>query len=113
MRFLQNKRLFISILLILLVACTAILPNNNLSISIYVDETPSIQVAEKTPSLLMLSDSFEEASIMLPKAQYKLHYNVNSDINSIFSIYETSKFVLALQLALQTLVLDRRKQIMK
>ncbi len=102
MRYFYNRRLFISILFILLVVCTTFLPNNDFSLNHSDDKTPQFQ---------LLRNNFSDVSIMIPKTPNKLSYNVNSDINSIFKIYETSKFVLALQLALQVLIIDRRKQI--
>jgi len=110
MKYIYNRKFYISVLFILLVVCNTILPCSDFSGYIYSDKTSSPQFHDETPSLQMDEDNFNGASIMLPRAQYKLRYNVNSN-NNIFSINETSKFMLALQFALQLLAFDRRKQI--
>ncbi|HNR05272.1 MAG TPA: hypothetical protein PKU88_11475 [Bacillota bacterium] len=110
MKYIYNRKLFISVMFILLVICNVILPCSDFPILINFDKIPSIQFHDETPSLKLDEENFNGVSIMLPRAQYKLKYNANSN-SSIFEIIETSKFVLALQFALQLLVFDRRKQI--
>ena len=110
MKYVYNRRLFISVLFALLAVCNTIMPCSDFPRYIYFDKTQSIQFHNETPSLQLDEDNFNSVSIMLPRAQYKLKYNINAN-NCIFNINETSKFMLSLQFALLLLVFDRRKQI--
>lgn len=105
MKYVYKRKIFISILfflLILLVFRTFTLTYNDFPKFISEDSTPRLQLND---------NGFKDSLIILPRTQYKSNYSVNSYTGSTFGMLKTWEFVFVLQLALQIIVIDRRKQI--
>lgn len=102
MRYLYKRRCFIAVLTVWIILSALILPYSN---------SPEFITGEETPKLRLYKYHGHDTSIIMPRKQYQFNIGLDSNINSILSIFAVWQYVLVLQFALLVLTIDKRKQI--